>query len=90
MTSFTQSDASVKGAPHLKQTQGAAGRGRSRPLVAGVCGADPGRLHQDHHLDDGEAERTDGPEDTDRPGTADKLCLVEARQVGEGGRHRHD
>lgn len=75
---------------HFKQSQGAAGRGRSRHLVAGVCGADPGRLHQDDHLDDGEAERTDGPEDANRPGAPNKLCLIETREVGEGGRHRHD
>lgn len=55
-----------------------------------VCGADPGWLHQDDHLDDGEAECADGPEDADRPGAPDKLGLIEAGEVGEGGRPRHD
>lgn len=54
-----------------------------------VRGSDPGRLNQDHHLDDGEAERADGPEDADRPGAADELRLVETGKVGEVRRHRH-
>lgn len=40
--------------PHLKQSQGAAGRDRPcPPQVLGLSSADPGRLDQDHYLDDG-------------------------------------
>lgn len=74
---------------HLKQSQCAAGWLWSRLLWANVCGADPGRLHQDNHLDDGKAESADGPEDANGPGAPHKLSLVQAGKVGKAGRHQH-
>ena len=72
---------------HLKQAQRPAGRRRSRRRQALTsCCPHPGRLHQDNHLDDGQAEGADGPEDADGPGAADKLRLVEAGQVGQAWR----
>lgn len=76
---------------HLKKTQRSTGQGWSHhPLVTGICGANPGWLNQDNHLNDGEAERTDGPEDTNCPCTPNKLCLIETRKVGDGGWRWHD
>lgn len=69
---------------HLKQAQRPAGRGWShRQLALIPCCPHPGRLHQDDHLDDGEAEGAYGPEDADGPGAADKLRLIEAGEVGK-------
>lgn len=75
--------------PHLKQSHGSTGQRRPGPLRPVGRGSDPGRLDQDDHLDDGEAERAHGPQHADRARAAHELGLVEAGKVGEARRHRH-
>lgn len=66
----------------LKKAQGPGQWGRTPASVVQFSCAHPGRLDENDHFDNSEAESADGPQHSHRPGTPDKLRLIQTGHFG--------